>query len=332
MTQQHGHPVAKWFLTLLLAGSGLGLPPTWAAAPTILFSTGFEPIEGYDPAYELAGQLGWVGTGDQTPWDNGLTSGYLPELGQQAYVGYSIDATNDVSYSVWKPIDLRTIPANFSVIEFSVMMTITDSPSELWDDFRWSVYNADADRLFSIDFDNLDLSINYLLQDSTNFVYTGSSFTNDVPYHLQVFMDFARNRWNARLNGQPLVNGAPITTANSALNLGDVDAVWVIRFFDEGVGYPGENIMAFDNYRVVGHPAAPPQPSVIVRYGKTPSSPFYGRVAGEPQTTYAVEVSTDLHSWIPVSTNAANASGLFDFIDFSSVGVDKRFYRTRLVP
>ena len=97
------------------------------------------------------------------------------------------------------------------------------------DDFRWSVYNSGGVRLFSLDFDGVEHLISYLLDDEEGFISTGTTYGESTIYDLEITMNFARNLWSATLNHLGVVNNQPITTRNSPLDLGDVDAVWLIR-------------------------------------------------------------------------------------------------------
>ena len=51
-----------------------------------------------------------------------------------------------------------------------------------------------------------------------------------------------------------------------------------------------------------------------------------------PAHNYAVEATTNLTRWTAIVTNTTNPSGTFDFIDFSSRSMARRFYRVRPVP
>jgi len=83
---------------------------------------------------------------------------------------------------VWQPINLVTIPAQTPIVKFYVQMEIVDSTNGLYDCFRWSAFNTNVDRLFTLDFDNFDLSINYRLDGTNTFVFTGQTFSSNVCY------------------------------------------------------------------------------------------------------------------------------------------------------
>lgn len=228
-----------------------------AVAETVLYATGFEPAEGFSTNSALAGQAAWekLGTGG-----DGVVGGYFFGLGQQAYIGFSPPNAGD-SLQLWRALnhvpDTNTRP----VVRFSALLSVVDSINGSYDDFLWVVYNTNAERLFTLDFDNATLRVYYQLNSGSTFVDTGVDFENGLIYALDVVMDFARNRWSATLNGSLLAADEPISAANRALTLGDIDAGWVPHI----EGFPGDNFMLFDNYRVAAEPdpkpvmALPPQ-------------------------------------------------------------------------
>jgi uncharacterized repeat protein (TIGR01451 family) len=56
---------------------------------------------------------------------------------------------------------------------------------------------------------------------------------------------------------------------------------------------------------------------------------FRLNITCQPNFVYAIEVSTNLTSWVPVSTNTASAGGVIKYTDTASPGFTDRFYRTR---
>lgn len=317
----------KWLLLLpftLLAASF-----TSEAAVTNLYSTGFEVAEGYDPNFDLEGQQGWVGTGTNSMGDNGLITGYLPGLGQHAYVGFGPLAAGEDVLFVWQPLN-HTSSSNRPIVRFSVRMMIVDSTSEngQYDSFRWSVYNSNAEHLFTLAFNNADLRINYLLQNSTNFIDTGRNFSNDTPHQLVIAMDFAKTNWSATLDNVGLVTNAPIITVpTTPFDLGDIDAVWL--YGDPEA--PGDNFMVFDNYLVTAESAGTSPPPEITSFQRLSDGQFMLRLSGESGRSYAIEATTNLTNWSSIRTNTASG-GYFDFLDTAAPGFPRRFYRARLLP
>jgi hypothetical protein len=115
-----------------------------------------------------------------------------------------------------------------------------------------------------------------------------------------------------------------MTTKGFALNLGDVDAVWV----NDTLGQPGNNFMAFDNYTVT----AEPYPVRLDALQRLANGAFLLRLTGEPGRQYAVDATTDFVDWFALKTNSAAADGTLDFLDDTATNYSSSFYRARLVP
>jgi hypothetical protein len=318
-------PLAAW--TLLLTQS--------LAAAAVVYGTSFERAGGYDPVYTLDGQQGWLGDGTG---GNGVNSNLflLPEYGQQAYVGfYEPLVLGEPSLTVWRPLSLASVAVDAALVRLSVWMMIIDSSEYLsYDRFQWSVFatngsgtyglSTNGTRLFTIDFNNWDRTINYELQDSSQFTPSQWSFENDAFYHLQVLMDFARNRWSASLTDTVVVTNQPISTSPGPVSLGAIAAVWVYR----DTNYAGDNFMAFDDYEVTQDGSELPRLSQGERSGNS----FSLRLEGQPGRRYAIEATTDFDTWTPLRTNTVDISGgSFDFID-RNASTARRSYRGRLVP
>jgi hypothetical protein len=313
----------SWTVALLTM-LGAHLSSQVAAAPTIIYSTGFELSEGYDPDFTLEGQNQWIGYGSG---GNGIVTNFFEGLGQQAYIGFwPPEEEGETFHTVYRPINLAPIPPAQPLVRFSVLMEITDSSNGRWDDFRWSVYNASGVRLFSLDFDNSALLINYALDDGA-FVSTGTAFDNEGFYELIVTMNFARNLWSASLNDVVVVHAQQITTAGAALNLGDIAAVW--SFGDPR--NPGDNFMIFDEY-IITTEALESIPPRLEALGFTAEGAYQARIFAEPGSACVIEASSDLRQWNPLLTFTAPANGSLDFQDPASSQFQHRFYRVRQSP
>ena len=290
------------------------------AAERVLYQTGFESSEGFNPELTLIGQSGWVGYGSG---GNGLVTGFFAGKGQHAFVGFTAPTNNGDFLNVWRPVNYAPGGAtNPPRVAFTVLMSIEDSVSVTnRDDFRWSVYNSGGDRLFTLDFDNNALGINYLLDGNNQYVATGRTFTNGVTYQLRLDMDFSQNRWSAALDGRLVVTNLAISTTNAPLNLGDVDAVWAIR----KPGSPGDNYMVFDDYRIEAvAPATNPPPRVEAQ-GLLRPGEFLVRTHGTTGVRYVLQSSPDLRLWSGIKTNLMPVDGYFDHLD--KEGGPRRFYR-----
>jgi uncharacterized repeat protein (TIGR01451 family) len=54
---------------------------------------------------------------------------------------------------------------------------------------------------------------------------------------------------------------------------------------------------------------------------------FQLTITGQPNTTYVSQASSDLSSWVPISTNTASGDGTITFSDPSTPNNQTRFYR-----
>ena len=300
-----------------------------------IYSTGFEFSEGFDFRYTVMGQGGWTGT-DTNGNGNGLVRDYFANSNAlhqpfgrlQAYVGYYPLTDTNGTLNVWRPLNFDPLAAALPIVTFSVTMSIYDSYSVTNRDcFRWSIYNTNngGERLFTLDFDNTTTEINYELDDE-EFVFTRALFKNGDQdggeYDLVVIMNFADNLWSAWLNDDQIVDRQPMTTQGSALNLGDIDAVWVnaVR------GKPGDNFMAFDNYSVI----AEPYPFWVDPVGRLSNGTFLLRLTGEPWREYDIEVSEDLIDWYLLKPQTVGPDGTVIVDDPTASGYPRSFYRARL--
>ena len=292
----------------------LSTSPVFAAMP-VVYQTGFERNQGYDTNLDLVGQNGWTGAGSG---GNGLVTGFFPGRGQQAYIGFAPPNPGYDSLFVYRPLN-----KNLSQAQFCVTMAVADSTNTQYDDFYWSVFNQQGDQLFTLDFDNYALQVNYALQTSTNWISSGLTFTNGFIYPLTVNLNFVANRWSATFSGLVLATNQPITTSGSPLNLGDIDAAWVV--YDTNA--PGDNFMVFDDYQVTGVVPSP-RLQVLNFVGRASTL----RLFGQTNTAFAVDASTNFVNWVALRTNVVAPSGYFDYVDNGAVGLRRRFYRARWVP
>ena len=293
---------------------------TTLVVATDIFSTQFESTEGYTNDVDLIGQGGWTGYGSG---GNGIVSNFIPGEGQQAYVGFSAPAAGEDYLAVWRPLDFNPLAAGMPIVEFSVLINIFDSANGNYDYFRWSVYNTQVDRLFSLDFDNNSLDVSYVLDGTNTLVATGMSFAPGSNYTLYVAINFAANHWSATLNNELLATNQPITTTGARLNLGDIDAEWLIA----DTNAPGDNFMVFDNYRVTA--AAPTARLELLDV--TDKGWSLLRVFGSDGSRWAVEATTNLLNWTALNTNVVTGSS-FDLVDVTAAGLKQRFYRSRFIP
>ena len=193
------------------------------------FPDGFNTLEGFD---------GW--SSSESDSESGTFGIFEAEEGNQAaWIGYNF--TNETEVSVYRSVD---VPASQGVVEFSVDFWIQDSTGTNYDNFRFEVWNRNGEYLGCIEFDNEALGI--YRGDGVDLVNTGVEFTNGVLYALSATIDLQQQIWSATLGGQQLFADQPITQTQGVVDLGSIDVVWKIR----QPGNPGDNFMAFDNYRI----------------------------------------------------------------------------------
>ena len=206
-----------------------------------LYYSGFEPGQDYNAEYTLIDQDAWQGEGTG---GNGLVVDNFENLGQQGYIGYwPPEEDGETFTSLWRPI--KGIDPEETKVTFTVLMMITASTNDQRDDFRWSVYNNNEQRLVTLDFDNETRNINYALDDNI-FLPTGYNFENEALYDLKLVMNFASNKWSASIGNEVLLDSKKLTTTGASLTFGDLGPLWVYRKPET----PGNNYMVFDDYEL----------------------------------------------------------------------------------
>lgn len=301
----------------------LGLLTSVLGASTNVFVTQFEPGEGYTNNFDLVGQGGWLGEGTG---GNGIVSNFIPGQGQQAYIGFAAPAPGEDYFVAWHPLNFNPLAAGLPIVRFSVLMGIVDSTNDGFDNFRWTVYNRQVEKLFSLDFDNYFTNVSYLLDGTNGLRDTGVSFAPGANYTLLVTMNFAANRWSATFNNMLLATNQPITTTGATLDLGDIDGEWLIY----ETNAPGNNYLLFDNYGVTAE-ALPAPPAQVEFLDLTDEGWALLRIFGQTGSRWAVEATTNFLNWTALNTNVVSGTS-FDVVDTTAVGLKQRYYRARHVP
>lgn len=323
-------PAGLWsrVLMLLLMGWNFHSPAQSSLTESVLYQTGFEFAEGFTAGFTAVGQDGWEGTAEG---GNGIEPGLIPDTNdQQAYIGFGriTSPAGERILNLYKPINYVPPAQGPSVVRFSVRMQIVPSTNQVHDFFRWSVYNTDIRRLFSLDFDVNTGDISYLLEGGTNYVFTGRSFDTLGFYDLEIWMDLGRNAWTAQLNGAVVVNSKPLALAGTRRDIGDIDAVWDVQ----SAAAQNNDYMIFDDYRVsVVHVSSIP-PRLEQLGVSPPDRAFRLRAYGQSGLNYAIEATADFQSWQTLLTVKAPADGIIEYRDPPVAGTAARFYRVRHVP
>ena len=297
----------------------------------VVFETGFEQEEGYQLDADLVGQMGWLAFdgGDSflestVTGSSGLVDGFLEGGGQQAYLGYlpPDPELNTEFLSLLRPFDYPLGDfVSIQRLRFSVVMSIVDSSNEQRDNFRWSAYNTEGFRLFTLDFDNETKDIAFALDDGEPLQTTGYEFENSVFYDLTMEMDFQSNQWTASIGGVIVVDALPMTTQGNRLDLADMDAIWAI--YDPR--NPGDNFLVFDDYRLESFdPLYTFHFDCRVTFRWTMCS----EVARRAQCSLVCLPSNDLSVWQEASSDVSLGNdGTASWIDSTASGQSHRFYR-----
>lgn len=217
---------------------------------------------------------------------------------------------------------------NLPIVEFSVFIEFFESEVGDDDEFRWSAFNLREEPLFKFNFDMHSREISYSSDGGETFDLLGFTFGTGGFFHLLVTMNFERNLLTASLNNVVLLNGAPMTTTDAELTLGDIDAVWVIFDPDN----PGDNFMLFDDYAVTAA-NLPSIPSVLETVPNFEEGSVTLTLFGEPDLDYRVEESADLTTWTPVQTIRAPGDGIIVLTErLPTESPTTRFFRAVQTP
>jgi|GEM_PF-840745 len=202
------------------------------------FPSGIGSLDNYD---------GWRSTDADASGTSGI---YLGDS-QMAWIG--LNATAAGSVVVFRAMNYDPLAAGTPVVSFGVDWVVHDSTFGAYDQFGFGLFNADGQNLAMVVFDNLSMKV-YRGSGGDGLLTQVGTFANGRTYHLQAYLDFAANRWSASLDGVALFAGEALHTGGLALNLGMMGAFWLPRT----VGSPGDNYMAFDNFRLaLGGPEGP---------------------------------------------------------------------------
>jgi hypothetical protein len=267
-------------------------------ATTTVFSTQFEPAEGYAGGSALGGQNGWLSAGTG---GNGIVSNFFAGMGQQAFLGFSTPTPAANTY-VYRPFNYTVDTNNRPLLQFSATMAIVDSSNGSYDQFWWLVRNTSGHALFALQFDNYFKLLNYQLD--TGGTQGGGTYFPGTIYTLTLRMDFGRNRWSAFLNGVPInIFEQALTTSGASLTLNDIEAIWVFN----NTSFPGNNYLLFDNYALTAGPSLWPRillgpQNQTVGAGSTVF--LNGAAAGSPPLAYQWYFNS---APIPNATNASLA-------------------------
>lgn len=261
----------------------------------LLYRTTFEQSEGFFPSSNLNGVNGWIASSDGgtgIPDDN-----FFPDLGQHAFIGFvPFENLSEENFSLflWHPINyIPRSSTNLGSVIYKVKFRIFDSTNDARDDFRWAFFNTENKRLFTLDFDNSALRINYILGSSTTFIPTRATFDNQTIYDLEVKLDFQNNKWSASLNGQLFIQDIRLLETGRLPSLSDVSAIWAVRDTTK----PGNNFMLFDDYEITVDTGNTQTSNADLKIAINEDGSLALRASADSESRWSIEGSDDLKKW-----------------------------------
>ena len=312
---------SKRFVAAFWLAVSIGQGETAIGQARTVYHTGFEAKQDFEMEFTLIGQGGWEGEGTG---GNGLVENNFEGMGQQAYLGYwPAEEADETFTGLWLPV--RDIEPEETRITVTMLLMFVDSTNGQRDDFRWTLFNDNVQRLVTLDFDNATRNINYALDDDI-FLPTGYSFDHEALYDLKFVIDFAANTWAVSVGDQAIVNDKKLTTTGARLAFGDLGPSWVYRNPET----PGNNYLMFDDYRITAETSdsAPKAPPSLAWAGWADDGRAMLRLGGDATTDYTVEVSDDLKNWTPLQT-AKPGDTWKEVADADAPDHEQRFYRAR---
>lgn len=145
-------------------------------------------------------------------------------------------------------------------------------------------------------------------------------------HNLVMRINYRTNRWSAWLDDVPLFSDITFSTRPVNRNLGRVGIGMNVTNFTSNTVTPGDNFMLFDNVLVSADPL--PVPTLAIRLNPT-SQPVLNW-QGEAGYRYQVSYSTATSGWLttlPASLITASETGTITYIDTTTAGATRRFYR-----
>jgi hypothetical protein len=310
-------------------------------ANNTVYSTGFEPADGFALGSPLVGSGGWLGqvsghglTNAAATAGNGITNNAFTGLGQNGYVGGTKAMTNLYdTLLAWPP--LTPISAAATSVVFSTVMIVRPS-STVFEGYSWNVFNSQSNLLFKLYFNDDTGDYGYYLAADHTTHATGLSFDENVAYGLVVTMNPASNVWNASWSNYTthvvtsIASSQPMA-ADTNRSVAYIAAGWDLNHTNA----PGNGFMAFDTYQItsnLGGTPAPPRPALAVRSAAS-GVPTLLRLSGSNGYGFAIDASTNPSSsnWTALVTNTVTTNS-FDYSDTGAAALPLRYYRARWVP
>ena len=301
----------------------------------ILYDTDFDNFPA--GANNWSGNDGWI-SNDTTSGAQAIDENVLPSLLKTATLGFA----QPTSRFTFVALDLEYdhIASDKPVVEIDTLIGIEDSTNDRRDDFYFSIYNADGDRLASIRFDNEspdtpNSQFGIWRVSNTNQFDTLFDFTLGELFNLVATVDLEKNVWSASIDEIPIFENAQFSNMDAPLDFGFLAFEWELASL---IPYNyGDNFLLVADLSIQSVDKNSHLPSSINRIEVTHQFDSLGGISLNWQTavgwTDQVEYSNDLVTWfadLPGSTfkNLVSPGGI-TFFYANDPAEAYRFYRVR---
>ena len=301
----------------------------------ILYDTDFDNFPA--GANNWSGNDGWI-SNDTTSGAQAIDENVLPSLLKTATLGFA----QPTSRFTFVALDLEYdhIASDKPVVEIDTLIGIEDSTNDRRDDFYFSIYNADGDRLASIRFDNEspdtpNSQFGIWRVSNTNQFDTLFDFTLGELFNLVATVDLEKNVWSASIDEIPIFENAQFSNMDAPLDFGFLAFEWELASL---IPYNyGDNFLLVADLSIQSVDKNSHLPSSINRIEVTHQFDSLGGISLNWQTavgwTDQVEYSNDLVTWfadLPGSTFKNLVSpGRITFFYANDPAEAYRFYRVR---
>lgn len=301
----------------------------------ILYDTDFDNFPA--GANNWSGNDGWI-SNDTTSGAQAIDENVLPSLLKTATLGFA----QPTSRFTFVALDLEYdhIASDKPVVEIDTLIGIEDSTNDRRDDFYFSIYNADGDRLASIRFDNEspdtpNSQFGIWRVSNTNQFDTLFDFTLGELFNLVATVDLEKNVWSASIDEIPIFENAQFSNMDAPLDFGFLAFEWELASL---IPYNyGDNFLLVADLSIQSVDKNSHLPSSINRIEVTHQFDSLGGISLNWQTavgwTDQVEYSNDLVTWfadLPGSTFENLVSpGRITFFYAKDPAEAYRFYRVR---
>ena len=192
----------------------------------ILYDTDFDNFPA--GANNWSGNDNWI-SNDTTSGAQTIDGNVLPALLNTATLGFSQPISRFTFVAL--DLDYDHLATEKPIVEINTLIGIEDSTNDRRDDFYFSIYNADGDRLASIRFDNespetTNSQFGIWRVSDTHQFDTLFDFTLGELFNLVATVDLEENIWSASIDDIPIFENAQFSNTNAPVDFGFLAFEW----------------------------------------------------------------------------------------------------------